>query len=470
MKEKMFCLCGLSREWKVPIFLVGGSVRDSFINKEIKDLDFAVSHHTKALAERAAVLLNGTAFVLDKSRDIFRVALKDKTTMDFSKIRGKSIEEDLYNRDFTINAMAFHVCNGWPMDNNKLIDPYGGKKDAEMKIIRHLHENTFHEDPLRMIRAVRFMAQLNYRIHSKTEELITIEAVKIKKTARERIAEEVFALLKENKTYYYFNYMHRNLNLLDKIFFLKEDPQKDKAALFYPDKIWNKKVSVLKALENLIHVLEGLNPLVKSSYKMHIQEFISGEHTRLQLIKLAILLSKETCSDKCDVEDNMEIEGEVLKKHALNLKVSVKEREVLYRYGTLYKLPFLAFKANENQSEVRYNLFKKTEKETLDVLLIAAANRLTSFELPVSAQELTEVKTFLNTMAYDYLVCYKPVENIASILTGKEVMKILQWKEGSEIGVVMEDVKKAIYCKKVEPEKAPILNYIQTKFKCQGIK
>jgi poly(A) polymerase len=121
----------------------------------------------------------------------------DDITFDFSRLNGETLEEDLCNRDFTINSIALDMAN------NKIIDVKGGKDDLENKIIRHNCDNVFNSDPIRMLRAVRMSAQLGFSICKETRELIKQRAELLNNAAGERILEELFKeidqLISENR-------------------------------------------------------------------------------------------------------------------------------------------------------------------------------------------------------------------------------------------------------------------------------
>ncbi|MCS7163739.1 MAG: hypothetical protein NZ845_01910 [Thermodesulfovibrio sp.] len=169
-------------------YLVGGSIRDFILNRELKDLDFAIQGDSIQLAKEFSKKIGGSFVLLDEFFSIGRV-VKDDITIDFAKLSGASIEADLSERDFTINAMAVEVSL------EKLIDPFGGFQDIENKIIRMVKEENLKTDPLRVLRAYRFHATLNFNIEDKTRETLKKNAHLMKITAKERIREELWKIL-----------------------------------------------------------------------------------------------------------------------------------------------------------------------------------------------------------------------------------------------------------------------------------
>lgn len=169
-------------------YLVGGSVRDLLLKRDLKDLDFAIKGNSIELAKDFSKKIEGTFVLLDEAFSIGRV-VKDNITIDFSQLRGGSIEADLSERDFTINSMAL------TLSLEKLVDPFEGLKDIKNKVIRMVNEENLKVDPLRILRAYRFQSNLNFEIEDDTRDSLRRNIHLIKVTARERIREELWKIL-----------------------------------------------------------------------------------------------------------------------------------------------------------------------------------------------------------------------------------------------------------------------------------
>jgi len=180
------------------IYSVGGAVRDEFLNKISKDLDLLITNIPmdkleSILSKYGTVNSVGKSFGVLKfkpngaTEDIdIAIPRTDKKTDDGHKgfeitsDHTLPIENDLYRRDFTINAIAKDI-------NNKIVDPYNGREDLKNKIIRVVNPKAFGEDPLRMLRAVQFSSRFNFNIEPNTMKLIQENASKISEIAPERI-------------------------------------------------------------------------------------------------------------------------------------------------------------------------------------------------------------------------------------------------------------------------------------------
>ncbi|HIJ90520.1 MAG: HD domain-containing protein [Desulfobulbaceae bacterium] len=177
-----------------PMYVAGGPVRDWLLGVAAKDLDLTVPVGAVLCAREVCTLLGGTFVLLDESEDVARVVWQG-FTLDFSGFRNQTttIEEDLGQRDFTINAMAVALApgSGGALAALTVIDPFGGVADLERKLIRTPALANLLADPLRLLRAYRFSAGLDFAIEARTEAAIAAHAELLSKPAMERVAYEL---------------------------------------------------------------------------------------------------------------------------------------------------------------------------------------------------------------------------------------------------------------------------------------
>jgi poly(A) polymerase len=190
-------------EENLEAYVIGGFVRDLILERPSKDIDIVVIGNGLDLAEKAGKKLRvkkvsyfknfGTAQFLYKDLDVELVgARKESYRRDSRKpiVEDGTLQDDQNRRDFTINALALSLN----ADNfGELIDPFGGLKDLEEGIIRTPLEpsKTYSDDPLRMMRAVRFAAQLDFKIERESLEAISENAERLEIISRERIMDEL---------------------------------------------------------------------------------------------------------------------------------------------------------------------------------------------------------------------------------------------------------------------------------------
>ncbi|NTU41956.1 MAG: CCA tRNA nucleotidyltransferase, partial [Nitrospirales bacterium] len=168
-------------------FLVGGAVRDLLLGIETKDADIALDGDSLATAEAFSREAGATFVLLDREWRTGRV-VRGKEQIDISPLRGGSIEADLSERDLTINAMAIPLSK---TTQGAIIDPFGGRRDLEDRLIRMVSEKNLRKDPLRVLRVYRFSATLSFSIEAETRAAAIRCSPLIASVARERIAEEM---------------------------------------------------------------------------------------------------------------------------------------------------------------------------------------------------------------------------------------------------------------------------------------
>jgi len=181
-------------ELNVPVYVVGGAVRDAMLRRPLKDLDLATPDDGLKLARRIANKLGGAFYPLDAERGVGRAILETPTkslVIDVARFRGADLTADLIDRDFTINAMAASLLD----DPQRLIDPTNGAQDVQAKILRQCKPGAVADDPVRALRAVRQSAQFGLRIEPATLAEVRQQGGRMTQTSPERVRDEFFRLL-----------------------------------------------------------------------------------------------------------------------------------------------------------------------------------------------------------------------------------------------------------------------------------
>jgi len=203
----------LAQEQGMMAYLVGGPVRDLMLKEANIDLDITVEGNGMRLAEAFAISHRGAKLVKYPAFKTATVSLLNGSLVDFATARKETyvrggafpavkpsnINDDLFRRDFTINAMAIGIN---PKIWGKLIDPFKGKADLLAKRIRVLHEKSFLDDPTRILRAARFKARLGFGIEMKTLKLLkaAIEIKVLDTIKPQRYLKDFNKILKESKS------------------------------------------------------------------------------------------------------------------------------------------------------------------------------------------------------------------------------------------------------------------------------
>ncbi len=174
-----------------PGYVVGGAVRDGLMGRvraEL-DLDVVIPTGAVAVARQLAAKYRAGFVLLDAERQIARVVFP-QMTVDIAQQDGESIIRDLARRDYTLNAIAYDI------QTQAIIDPHGGRQDIQQQTIRMVSKDNLIDDPLRLLRAYRQGAQLDFTIESATRQAIIALAQLTTTVAAERVLAELRYLLK----------------------------------------------------------------------------------------------------------------------------------------------------------------------------------------------------------------------------------------------------------------------------------
>ncbi|MBG0782481.1 MAG: HD domain-containing protein [Bacteroidales bacterium] len=202
----------VSKAMNLKVYLVGGYVRDALLGRSSKDIDVVVVGDGLELAAAVAKAIGkhteakfygqfGTAMLRHKGLEIEFVGARKESYKLYSRkpdVRPGTLAEDLNRRDFTVNALAVSLNE---KNFGELIDPFDGQKDLEQQILKTPLDAdiTYSDDPLRMMRAVRFASQLNFKIEESSFEAIKRNKNRLKIVSPERITDELNKIILSKK-------------------------------------------------------------------------------------------------------------------------------------------------------------------------------------------------------------------------------------------------------------------------------
>ncbi|MBI5675000.1 MAG: CCA tRNA nucleotidyltransferase [Nitrospirae bacterium] len=249
---------------KKKVYLVGGYLRDLLLRHTSKDKDFVIEKDFEGTARRAAKRFKGTFIILKKNQTC-RIALKNGEFIDFTPLQCP-IEENLTQRDFTINAMAWSPERG-------IIDPFGGRESLKNKIIKAILPSNLADDPLRILRAYRIASEKGFIIEKDTTKYLRQYADGLSKVASERITEELFRILNHKYADKQLKDAYDNI-VLEKIIITDRRRLRENLKLMTKYRIF-------------------INKIDKKSIHRLLKEKVGQGLTRDGLIKLAILITEE---------------------------------------------------------------------------------------------------------------------------------------------------------------------------------
>jgi len=408
-------LLNLASHEKVKLFVVGGTLRDHIMHNNISDIDLTGTNAAQ-LGIRFADSLNFRHISLDQTpgRSTTRIILPQQKHFDLTDMQGKTIIEDLEKRDFTINSMGQELSD-YLSNKKTIVDLYSGKKDLNNLIIRATSKSVFQADPLRMVRAFRFAAKMNFSIDKETLQGISLYRKNISTAAGERVWQELLSFFEADNTGDLINLM-QNSKLLSCI--LPEFSIE-----------WDEILTSYKRLENIISNLALYFP-------RHTPTLKSSEKA---LLKFSVLLK--------EIDKPISIEN-----------ISKKNYGVPNTFKTLKALKAsnneIAFicKSIQNSQVFSNSLTSNLNNSSLYELCVIAGDQLVSglllkvCSLPIidrsDFQKHEKLYSCIQLLEF-YFGSYLPVLGEKALLNGNDVIRIFKISPSPALGNVLQSIQRA---------------------------
>ena len=411
------------------IYLVGGAIRDSFLGLKRKDLDFVCSGDTREIARRFADQVGGNFYTLDKDRDIYRVLSTPGEDLpgvfDFARLRGNEIEADLQQRDFTINAMAVNLRNP-----EMVIDPFHGIRDLQMKKLIPVSGACLSDDPVRVIRAMRYSASYQLSISREFSKTLRDSVNLLGTISIERVRDEVFKMMDSD-------HPQTGLRLLEHFGILQYFDYGN------PDEVRSGIDLALKTDELLRVILFGNNELVNRSFlnssfmvqlgrfKSRLQEIYCTVQTSGRTRKAVMLFSCLTLKSKQQGKTKL-YENFGLSSNEISM-IAVMQREFEYVQQFLQS-------AEEPDRRAIYKFYKNANEVGVDLVLVSLADQLTKPVSEISSEQWIRALSCSNLLL-DAWFERREIVSPASILSGNDLMFQFDLPPGPRIGELIESLK-----------------------------
>jgi len=447
----------------VQLYVVGGTVRDVILGRPIYDVDFAVSGDALNFTERFAQLTNAKAIVLDEEQKSARAIFHHGDLyMDFNTIRGNDIIDDLKARDLTINAIAYDFNQLFTSEVVELIDPCNGIDDLNNKIINLTSPQVIVDDPIRMLRAYRFAATLNFTILDQTSSLISTLSALLKKVSVERIRDELFKILDVNNSAKYMKALD-DVDILEQIFpeiiQMKDMMQNE----YHHLDVWGHSMLSLDIFEQqtIPDSLQDYFSVVEAYLDF---ELVKGR-ARRSLLKLAVLLHDIGKPSMRTMDKNGRIrffdhhlQGAELAL-AIGTRLRLANRESKFMSDVIgYHMYPLMLCTNHNKHHISQRIkerdalrfVQRTETECLAVLLASYADLRATQGPWRKDRDLDDLNRLIGEIAKAYF------SEIQSLLTGDDLMKKLNLSSGPIIGKLLEYIREAQFEGKIRTRQEAI--------------
>lgn len=422
------------------IYLVGGTIRDFYLGKENFDKDIIVENiDAEYFAKTLAKQLKATFIPLDEENKIYRLVLKDKINyIDVANPIGKTLEEDLKRRDLTINSIAINLRTF------EILDLNDGIKDLKSKKIRHINEQNFIDDPLRLLRTYRFQAMLGFDLDSELTEIIKKHAKKINKPAVERKNYELLKLFSGDYSAKTLIEMNES-GLLAEILPVSNELKKVPPNLHHHLNLFEHSIEVVNQIQI---IYEKSNPIVRE----HLQQIDFGGTTRLAHLKLAGFLHDIGKPDTWTIEEDTgkhrfikhddigsKMGANILKK----AKFSKKQIDYIAKMIKYHIYPSHVISSPDLNEKIYMRFIRKMENEVIDVIILAMADRLSARGVEITDDIVTKNINNLQALLDFYLGIKDSLKPLPKLLSGEEIMEILQIQPSKKLGEVIKSLQEA---------------------------
>lgn len=461
LQHPVFAILGrVADSMSMPCYVIGGYVRDRMMDRDFKnDIDIVVvgsgiafaNQVGEALGVKVAVYKNfGTAMLVYEQLNIEFVGARKESYRSESRkpiVEDGTLEDDQNRRDFTINAMA--ICLNRDQ-YGELLDPFNGLADIERKMIRTpLNPDiTFSDDPLRMMRAIRFASQLNFRIDPDALEAIHRNRQRIDIISKERIIDELNKIIESPKPSVGFNYLF-DTGLLQLIF-------PDMAKLYGVEVINGKGHK-----DNFYHTLEVLDNVAELS-----------EDLWLRWAAIMHDIAKPA-TKRFDPQQGWTFHGHedkgarMVPKLFAQLKLPLNEKmKFVQKLVQLHLRPIVLAQDIVTDSAVRRLLFEAADDiDSLMLLCHADVTTKNEYKKKKYRQNFELVKQKLKDVEER-----DKIRNWQPPVSGDDIMHTFGLKPGREIGIIKNAIREAILEGDIPNDKDAARLFMLQKGKEMGLK
>lgn len=431
-------LSKITDKFENEIYLVGGTVRDYYMGLDSTDRDIIVmDEEAREFALKLADLFEATFVPLDEENKIYRIVLADKINcIDVTNPVGDSIEKDLMRRDLTINAIAVNIRTG------ELIDISGGVTDIRNKCINYVNELNFVDDPLRLLRVYRFQALYGFQLAPETINAVCKYSDLIHKPAVERINYEILKLFSGEYAHIALENMNKTW-ILEEIFpFVKELKQVPPNSHHHLD-LFHHSIETVKQVQNLYSE-------ASDEVKEHLNTVDFGGFSRLAHLKLAAFMHDIGKFSTWTIEEGKhrfikhdDVGAKMSVKILKDLHCSNKQIDYISSMIKYHIYPSHVMTSPQITEKIMMRYVRKMDKNSIDAIILAQADRLSARGPEITDGIVERNITSLNMLLKFYLEARETLKPLPKLLSGNDVMDILNIKPSRKLGEIMEALHEA---------------------------
>lgn len=436
-------------------WLVGGAVRDELLGRPTDDFDVVAPGDLRALARGLGRATRGASFALSEAFGAWRVIAGDRSwQVDLTPLMGGSLEEDLSRRDLTINAIARRL------EDSELIDPHGGLDDLRAYRLRMVSDQSFRQDPLRVMRLTRIATELDFRIEPATRAAAMAAAPGLSGVAGERIFAELRQILTGPDPVLGLRQLEGTgaaAVVLPELLALHGVQQSD----YHHLDVHDHTLDVLERTIALVADPGSLFPELANEIAAVLEEPLADELTRGQALRFGALFHDlaKTSTRSVTGEGRVTFIGHDAAGAELALAVLARFRAserlashvaALARHHL--RLGFLVHEMPLNRAAV-YRYLRATEPVEVDVTLLSVSDRLATrgrgAEMAIERHLEVARQILPEALGWRKQPPRPPIR-------GDRLARALGISPGPELGRLLEELTEAVYVGEVESEEAAV--------------
>ncbi len=449
-----------------PVYLVGGAVRDAYLRRPVHDLDFATAGDGREVARIIANKLKGAYYALDPERGVGRAIVDsegERFHIDVARFRGSTLDDDLLGRDFTMNALAI------PMDSDlqQIVDPLGGIKDLNQKLLRRCSAESMSSDPVRALRAVRQSVSLGLRIEAETRQDLRTYGPRIVNASVERVRDEFMTILGGPKPHAAL----RTLDALGLLGLILPEVDLVRGITQSPPHIFDVWEHTLNVVERLDGVLTTISPkrtdasAADSAYGMivylldrfrrplqdHLAAELPNGRTMRALLVLAALLhdsgkpATRTSDDQGRIHfyQHEIVSSDLAWERATALRLSNDEVNRLTAIVRNHMRPMHLRTAETISRRAVHRYWNATDEAGIDICILTMADYLGMVGVTLDLQDWIHHLQGIGALLDGYFNQKEEVVSPPPLVNGLDLMNTLALRPGPDIGRLLALIAEA---------------------------
>jgi tRNA nucleotidyltransferase/poly(A) polymerase len=440
-------LLRVAQREKYQLYLVGGFLRDTLLGMSCKDADF-VSNQASELASQVAKLTGSNPVLIDRKFGTIRLissihsdGIEEPFVVDLSPLRGPSIFDDLYQRDFTINSLALDMSTQWAPREVHLLDPLGGITDLEAGRLRACSLTSLSDDPLRILRAYRLVSTYGLSLDAQTRKSIVQARHGLNQVAVERIRDELMLILEGISCVSIFRMLDED-SILRLLLPECEDMRNLQQHDSHHHSVWQHSISALESLEFFLKNIKDLLGNYADQAAAILAQELAGQRSRQTSLKLGVLLhdiGKPLCRSVGKNSVNHfyghEVVGSKLAASLCSrLRLGNKEINFVSQLVRQHMRPIHLFNLAHTSTRALCRFFRLGPDLFLPLLLLFASDYRASRESTSVEVDLQPLRQQIRNWLDFYHNQLKPKEMDPAIVSGHDLMNYLDLSPGPMVG------------------------------------